>query len=193
MTFARAPRLFTPVDLARMPNNSTLELIDGKIVDKSSSLLSSEVEGMFAARIRDYTSANPVAKVFPGSLGYQCFPSGKDRILKPDVTVVLTDRMRHFNDDDPDFMPIVPDLAVEVVSFQDTFFSITDRVIEYQHAGFPLIWVADPMARTVTVYLHGGRPVIFTADDDLRAESLLLGFRCKVADFFPVSAKLSSL
>lgn len=193
MTLACPPRLSTPVDLARMPDNSTLELVDGKIVDKFSSLLSSEVEGMIAARIRVYTSANPVAEVFPGSLGYQCFSSGKDRILKPDVTVVLTDRMRHFIDDDPDFMPIVPDLAVEVVSFQDTCFAIADRVIEYQHAGFPLIWVADPMTRTITVYPQGGRSAIFTADDILTAESVLPGFRCKVADFFPVSTKLQSL
>ena len=190
MTFACTKGIFTPDDLVRMPDSSTFELVDGEIVDKSSSLLSSEVEGIFASRIREYTSPNPVAEVFPGSLGYQCFPPGKDRIFKPDVTVVRMDRMRCLNDDDPDFMPIVPDLAVEVISFQDTFFAIADRVIEYQNAGFPLVWVANPKARTVTVDPHGRRPVIFTADDDLTADSLLPGFRCKVSDFFPVRAPL---
>jgi Uma2 family endonuclease len=134
---------------------------------------------------------NPIAVVFPITLGYRCF-ANPAKIRKADVSVVALGRLQQLPDQNPDFMPIVPDLAVEVIAPNDIVVQLDERVKEYLDAGFPLVWVADPKARTVTVYPNGGRPVIHTADDELTAEAVLPGFRCKVGEFFPISRELAS-
>ena len=185
MTVAEMTSIITPDELLRMPDNSTMELVDGQILEKQVSVESSKIEGLFYFRFQAFLLSNPVAEVFPASLGYQCFANSPTKVRKPDTTVVLMDRLKELDDPDPGYMPIVLDLAVEVISPNDTVYDVDEKVREYQEAGFPLIWVADPNARTVTVYPRGSRPMIYTVDDELTAEAVLPGFRCKVADFFP--------
>jgi Uma2 family endonuclease len=185
VTIAQSTPILTPDDLLRMPDSGSMELVNGQIVEKQGSAESSEIEGLFFFQFHSFLQGNPVAKVYPQSLGYQCFKTDPNKIRKPDATVILLDRLRKLPDPNPGFMPIVPDLAVEVISPNDMVYDVDEKVREYLDAGFPLVWVADPKARTITVHLRSGRPVIHTADDDLTADPPLPGFRCKVADFFP--------
>jgi Uma2 family endonuclease len=185
MTIAEMSRTYTPEELLRMPENSTMELVDGRIVEKNVSTESSEIEGAFTIRFGLFLMAHPIAKVFPSSLGYQCFDDATTKIRKPETTVVLLDRIKKLADPDPGYMPIVPDLAVEVISPNDMVYEVDEKIKEYLDAGFPLVWVADPKAKTVTVYPRGGRAAIFSGDDELTAEAVLPGFACKVRDFFP--------
>jgi Uma2 family endonuclease len=135
--------------------------VDGRIVDKNSSLQSCEVETLFLFRIQSFLWEHPVANVFPVSLGYQCFKDDPNRIRKPSATVIRLDRMDQFANSDPDYMLIPPDLAIEVIAPNDTIFKIDQRVAEYLSAGFPLVWVADPKALTITVHPLNGRPAIY--------------------------------
>jgi Uma2 family endonuclease len=171
-----------------MPDSSTMELVNGRIVEKNVSLESSKIEGAFFFRFKAFLLEKPVAEAFPASLGYQCFAEEPLRVRKPDATVVKVERIRALPEPNPGFMPIVPDLAVEVISPKDLAYEVEEKIAEYTRAGFPLLWVANPKSRTVTVYRLGQRPVVFTAADELTAEEVLPGFRCKVADFFSAPA-----
>jgi Uma2 family endonuclease len=188
MTVAELPTTaITPEELLRIPGNATMELVDGQIVEKHVDVESSEIESLFTFHFQLYVHTKfRNAKVYPASLGYQCFPDEPLKIRRPDTTVILLDRLAKLADPNPGYMPIVPDLAVEVISPNDVVYDVDGKIQEYLAAGFPLVWVADPKARTVTVYPLNGRPVIYTADDELSAEAVLPGFRCKVGDFFPV-------
>jgi Uma2 family endonuclease len=185
---AEQPRTITPEELLRMPDSSTMELVNGRIVEKNVSLESSKIEGAFFFRFKAFLLEKPVAEAFPASLGYQCFAEEPLRVRKPDATVVKVERIRALPEPNPGFMPIVPDLAVEVISPKDLAYEVEEKIAEYTRAGFPLLWVANPKSRTVTVYRLGQRPVVFTAADELTAEEVLPGFRCKVADFFSAPA-----
>jgi Uma2 family endonuclease len=189
MTVAELPTtVITPEELLCIPGNSTMELVDGQIVEKNVGTESSEIESLFGFQLQLHVHTKfRNAKVYSASLGYQCFPDDPLKIRRPDTTVILLDRLAKLGDPNPGYMPIVPDLAVEVISPNDVVYDVDAKVQEYQRAGFPLIWVADPKARTVTVYPLNGRPVIYTADDELSAEAVLPGFRCKVRDFFPAT------
>lgn len=188
MTVAEMNRTYTPEDLLRMADNGSMELVNGRIVEKRVSRQSSKTEFLFGFYFQTYINAHPgVAEVFPQSLGYQCFDDDPLKIRKPDTTVVRLDRLEKLGDDDSGYMPIVPDLAVEVISPNDIHYDVLDKVQEYLDAGFPLVWLADPKARTITVYPHDGPPVLYSADHDVTADGVLPGFRCKVGDFFPPS------
>lgn len=186
MTVAELARhVVTPEELLQIPDSNTMELVDGRILEKPVSILSSDVEGEVYDRLKDFVKRNPVAKVFPASLGYQCFDDAPGKVRRPDVTIVRVERLAKLPDSDAGYMPLVPDLAVEVISPNDLAYGVSDKVKEYQAAGFPLVWVVDPSFQAITVYLLGNRPSIFIGDDEMTLDGLLPGFRCKVADFFP--------
>ena len=178
----------TPEELLRMPDNSTMELVDGQIVEKNVSMESSDIELEIGSRFRAFLRDHPVAKAFPASLGYQCFQNlrrDRERVRKPDCTVVRNDRLAALPEPDPGYMPIVPDLAVEVMSPGDTDRGITTKLREYRAAGFPLVWVVYPGQRIVTVFPLHGKPYTLSEDDEIRAESALPGFACRVSELFP--------
>jgi len=180
----------TPEEFLRIPDSNSMELVDGQIVEKAVGTLSSETEATFIFPITAFLRQNAgMGRVFASSLGYRCFPDDPDKIRKPDVTVIRAERLAALPDPDPGYMPIVPDLAVEVVSTNDTVYELDEKVEEYLAAGFPLVWVADPEARRVTVHPRGGKPYLLTAEDDIDAPSVLPGFKCKVADLFPLPQK----
>ena len=187
MTTLIAPSKLTPEDLLRLPDNTSLELVDGEAVEKNVSVLSSETEGTFLTALSAFAMKLGNVRAFPATLGYRCFADEPDRIRKPDVTLVRLERLKALADQNPGYMPIVPDLAVEVVSTNDTLTEIDAKVEEYRIAGFPLVWIADPVARVIYVYPTPGKPQMLIAADDIRCEAVLPGFVCKVGELFPSS------
>ena len=186
---AGASRPTTASELDRTARSRTAELIDGDVVEKPTSEASSRAEGWIGARLTAFVMENPVALVYPASMGYrvfqQAFPDDPGRVRKPDVSVVLADRRRQLAAVDPVYLPIVPDLAVEVVSPNEVWSDLVEKVREYQAAGFPLVWIADPGFRTLMVHPTGGDPFMLTGDQTVTAESALPGFSCRVSDLFP--------
>ena len=58
------------------------------------------------------------------------------------------------------------------------------QVADYLAAGTIVVWVADPVVRTVRVYRDLLAPVTLTVADTLTADDLLPGFRLPVRDVF---------
>ena len=188
MTLASPPHRLTAEDLLSLPDNNSMEFVNGEIVEKCVSSLSSRTELRIAFLFSTFVETNRTALIFPQSMGYQCFrmlAEDPDRVRKPDVSVIRAERHRALPQKDPGYMPIPPDLAVEVISKNDLAYEIDDKVDEYRAAGFPVVWVVDPKARTVMVHPNPGKPFVLSDDDTIDAPNALPGFSCKVADLFP--------
>lgn len=79
---------------------------------------------------------------------------------------------------------LVPDLVVEVVSENDNYADLANKVRLYLQDGVKLIWLMDPKHRTVTVY-QPQQPILFLDENDtLRAGDILPGFEIPVASLF---------
>lgn len=104
-----------------------------------------------------------------------------DRMMKPDVAFVSTDRLE--GDEDKTF-PIPPDLAIEVISPTDVHYRIVRKAFDYLEAGTRLVWVLDPVAKTVTVYRSDSDIEILTHEATLTGEDVVQGFTCPVAQLF---------
>jgi Uma2 family endonuclease len=100
----------------------------------------------------------------------------------PDLAFVRKDRLPANLDTDADF---APDLAVEVVSGSDTFGDVDAKVQQYLASGVRLIWLVDPVLRTVTVHATDRRPQLCTEADDLVGDPVLPDFRIPVGQLFP--------
>ena len=77
-----------------------------------------------------------------------------------------------------------PDLAVEVVSPDDTVNEVEEKVGDYLDSGTRLVWVVNPRRKTVTVHRPGAQPVILRVGDALDGAGVVPGFRTDVAAIF---------
>jgi Uma2 family endonuclease len=85
------------------------------------------------------------------------------------------------------YSQIPPLLTVEVLSPDDKASVLARKVADFLNNGVALVWVVDPATRTVVVYRQGSNPVVLFETDEITGEDVLPGFRCRVADFFPVT------
>ena len=193
MTTATFPQQkITPDDLAKMPDEAAYELVDGQLVERHMGAESSEIAVNITIILGNFLRKNRVARLFAADTGYQCFPWDTDKIRRPDVSAVLMNRL-------PDgqapkgYIHVAPDLAVEVISPNDTADLVDEKVDEYLRVGVRLIWVVSPVTRTVRIHrprtASAGRISILTSDETISGEDVLPGFSCPVKDFFEIPAE----
>ena len=99
--------------------------------------------------------------------------------------MVRSERLAGF-DPQTGYIPFAPDLAVEVISPNDTAYAVGEKIEEYLTNGFNLIWVVQPNIKTVTIYRGDGSVAVLHERDEITGEGALASFRCKVAEFFAV-------
>lgn len=79
---------------------------------------------------------------------------------------------------------VVPDLAIEIISNQDNFNAVDQRILDFQEANVKLIWVIRPKGQLVEVWRLHNIPSLFTAHDTLLGEDVLPGFRLPIGVLF---------
>lgn len=106
--------------------------------------------------------------------------ANRDQSRKPDVAFVAGPMPT-----EPEaILALVPTLAVEIISPNNTAEEMEDKVAEYLAAGTQLVWLTFPESRTVIAFWQD-RGAVFRAGDTINAEPVLPGFSCPVADLFP--------
>jgi Uma2 family endonuclease len=178
------PRTYTPDELLRLPDGDRYELVDGQLVEHNVSALSSVVAIKLASRLHAHCELHTPAWILGSDCGYQCFPGHPRKVRKPDVSLVLRERLSTAQLEEEGFLTIPPDLAIEVVSPNDSAYEVEQKVQEYLKAGVKLVWVIYPPTRTVHIHRGDRSSAVVSADDDLTGEDLLPGFACRVSDLF---------
>lgn len=176
------PRLLDPDDLMTMPECDNYELIDGIPVEMEMSTQSEAVAFDLAAMLRAFVNQHRLGRVFGSNVGFSAFPGRPKLFRKPDAMFFagqypiqsLPDRV----------LTIAPDLAVEVVSPENSANEIDEKVELYRSAGVKLIWVIYP--KTVKAYVHrlNGTTSEVGRDGILDGEDVVPGFQCRIAELF---------
>ena len=100
-----------------------------------------------------------------------------DTVRGPDVSFFL-DRQLPIG-----YFEAAPDLAVEIVSPNDSSQELEEKVQGYLESGVKLVLVLHPRTRSAYFYSHVGSVCRLTEDDHFAPE-LLPEFSCKVSEFF---------
>jgi Uma2 family endonuclease len=173
----------TPEQLLEMPGGDRYELIDGKLVERDMGAESSLVAAAIIRLLGDFVRTHDIGKVFATDCGYQIFPDRPKHVRYPDGSFIARGRLP--GDKVPKgHLRIPPDLAVEVVSPNDTADEVETKRVEYLGAGVRLVWIVFPETRTVHVYRLAGPSSTLTVGDELSGEDVLAGFSCRVSDLF---------
>ena len=106
-----------------------------------------------------------------------------DTVLAPDISFVRTERLPTAAAEG--FFPGPPDLAVEVISPGDRRTEIAQKVRRWLGHGTRLVWVVDPVARTVAVHEPSGTVRLLGTEDRLTGGDVVRGFAVRVRELFP--------
>jgi Uma2 family endonuclease len=184
MSIVDVHREITPEELLTLPDADAYELVNGRLVERQMGGMSSWVGGRVHYLLSHYCTTHPLGWVFPSDASYHCFPDKPKQVRLPDVSFMRRGRLP--NDSLPKgHIRLVPDIVVEVVSPNDLFTEVDEKVEDYWRAGAPLVWVINPDLRAVHIYRADGSSTRLHAGDTLNGESVLPGFECEVVDLFP--------
>jgi Uma2 family endonuclease len=177
-------KLMTAEDLEEMaPEEVRYELIRGELQRMApAGGEHGEVTFEIGRLTGNHVAAHGLGRVYSADTGF-LLSRNPDTVLAPDVAFVRADRLPP-QAERRGFMPVVPDLVVEVVSPSDRPGYVEDKVAIYLGAGVPLIWVFDPWQRRVRVHRPGQPMRELTIDDTLDGEDVLPGFRLAIRDVF---------
>ena len=129
-----------------------------------------------------YVRDNKLGRVFADGFGYE-LTQLPHTVRVPDLSFVRTDALPR-SGIGPGLLKLTPDLAVEVLSPSESASALEEKLDDYAFAGTQLMWVVDPVRRTVTV-VAADAPVRWLRDGDTLDGGILLpGFSCTVSEIF---------
>lgn len=168
----------TEADLMRMPDDGwKYELVDGEIRRVSPAggrhgRVCTELLG----RLNSHVKQHKLGYVFDSSTGFRLIGGN---VRAPDVAFVSAGRLAAVSEG---YVPVAPDLAVEVLSPDARPRYVMEKVGEYLQAGVLLIWVIDPRSATAAAYRSLTDVREIGRDGMLDGEELLPGFACALRE-----------
>jgi Uma2 family endonuclease len=106
-----------------------------------------------------------------------------DTVLAPDVAFVRSDRLPP-EEVDEKFVPVAPDLVVEVISPSNRPGEVEEKVRLYLEAGVRMLILIYPRRRTLDVYRSEHDRLTLIEGDDFDGQDVVPGFRISVSDLF---------
>jgi len=176
--------IMTADELLKMPhNNMRYELIKGELFEMSPA---GNIHGKIAARIGAhlllFVEENNLGVVYAAETGF-VIDTHPDTVRAPDASFVTQMRIDALGDTEG-FFPGAPDLAIEVISPNDTYTQVADKALEWLRAGTQMVIVIDPNKKTVVIYQDLDDIVILTEDQTIDGGSLLPGWSLSLQDLF---------
>ena len=184
MTTQTPARLVTADELLQLSADGFHgELIRGVLCESMPpGLEHAEVVTGFGVELRNFTKPRRLGRVAVGDPGIN-IERDPDTVRAPDVAFFSAQRLP-LDLRVPGYADVVPDLAVEVKSPNDSRGQVNDKAEMWLRHGVRLVWAAFPEERIVEAH-HAERGVIvYREGDKLDGMDVLPGFSCAVGPLF---------
>jgi len=139
------------------------------------------IEANIAAELRAYARDHNLGKVRSGEVGV-FVRRNPDTVRAADVLYISHER--YARKTSSVFLDVEPELIVEILSPNDSWTEVTQKLRDYFAIGVRMVWVVDPAARTIYAYRSLTDIREFTASDLLPGDDVLPGFSVPVARLF---------
>ncbi|MDP9311774.1 MAG: Uma2 family endonuclease [Chloroflexota bacterium] len=181
---AIVPQLITSDDLLQMPDDGfRYELVRGELRRMSpASYRHGKIIINITLSLGQHVRDHQLGDVFAAETGFK-LTADPDTVRAPDVSFVRRERVEAVGATEG-YWPGAPDLAVEVISPNDLYTDVEEKVIEFLAAGTGMVLVVNPRKHTVTVYRALADISILTEDDTINGEEVVPGWMLAVRDVF---------
>lgn len=183
MIVAQEKKVWTDEEFMALPKDGhCYELVNGALVDMGNS-------GMEHGNIGAYLCGLIELYVRAKKLGVTCdsstaFVLKSENKRSPDVSFISKDRLTGLKRLPKGYFQGSPDLAVEILSPNNTVEEIHDKIVEYFDNGTRLVWIVHPDEKFVLVY-HSPEPDQFLRlEESLDGEDVIPGFSLPVKELF---------
>jgi Uma2 family endonuclease len=158
------------------------ELVNGELVDMGNSGMEhGGIGSLLGGFLAIYVREHKLGIVCDSSTAFT-LKNGNKR--SPDVSFVAKERLKGLKRPPRGFFQGSPDLAVEILSPNNTVEELHEKIVEYFENDTRLVWVIHPDEKYVLVY-HAIEPDSFLRPQDkLDGEVIVPGFSMAVAELF---------
>jgi Uma2 family endonuclease len=132
-------------------------------------------------RIGQFVRENRLGKMYTAETGF-VLERNPDTVRAPDVAFIAADRVKEAKT--PKYIPIPPDLVVEVNSPNDRAGEVVQKAGWWLSHGVREVWVCDPPTETITLYPSQGTPRVWQSQEILNDSAVLPGFTLELASLF---------
>jgi Uma2 family endonuclease len=178
-------QLLTAEQLLDMPKEDTwrCELVEGVLIKMSpAGFEHGDIAVNVAAMLWQHVKTHKLGKVLAAETGFKV-ATDPDTVLAPDAAFIRQEAFDRVGMT-KSFWPGAPDLAVEVMSPDDTVRKTDEKAKSWLSHGARMVWVVNPRRRTVSVFRAGEETVVLSGGDVLDGLNVVPGFSCRVDEIF---------
>ena len=182
MTVAHKP--VAAEELLLMPEDGVRrELVEGEIRETNpAGYMHGRIAMNVSTPLDRYVREQGIGIVFAAETGFK-ISSNPDTVRAPDVAFVRRERIEEVGAVEG-YWPGAPDLVGEVVSPNDSYTGVEEKVLAWLEAGTRTVVVVEPRTKTVTVRYSRTEIRVFTEGDVLDVSEVVPGWTMPVPDVF---------
>lgn len=182
VTSAESKKVWTETDLMFLPDDGNkYELVDGELVMSNAGMEHGYIAVIISMALGSFVRSQKLGIVCDAQTGFW-MRSGNSRA--PDVSFVAKERLQGLKRPPKKFFQGAPDLAVEILSPNDTVEGIHNKMVEYFENEVRVVWVVNPAEQIVLVY-HSPQPdKLLRVGNNLDGEHIVPGFELAIAELF---------
>ncbi len=172
----------TGVELFAMGDIGPAELVKGEIVKhRPTGHPHGFIELNIGSILRSFVKRHKLGRVLCGEVGIYTQRS-PDTVRGADVAFISQQRLTQAQPQG--YLDIAPELVVEVLSPDDRWPKVREKLAEYFGVGVQLLWVVDPQRQSLHVYRALTDYEMLTIGDTLRGGAVLPDFEVSVEEVF---------
>ena len=178
-------KIWTEVELQSLPEDGYLhEVVNGELVmSPKNDFFHGRICTRLSFALEAFNRAHTLGVILDSSTGFWM----RNRNCRaPDISFISKERLvrEGFKPSTRRFFPGAPDLAVEILSLNNTRAEIDERLRDFFSSGARVAWIINPDAECVEVCHAPDKRRLLGTGADLEGEQLLPGFRYPIADLF---------
>lgn len=177
-------KLMTADELLRLPRGRDRhELVRGELRTMPPGGWDHGCEGFdFAFSLAVHVRQHALGDVVAAETGF-LLTRDPDTVRSPDAAFVRADRVPLLGTN-PGYIEGAPDLAVEVISPNDLYTEVDEKVAAWLEHGTRLVFVVNPRRKTVAVRRADGSVAVVGMADTLEGEDVVPGWTLPIRDLF---------
>lgn len=175
-------KLISGEELLAMGDIGPCELIDGRIMPMSpTGGEHSYLESFISAELTHFVKPTKLGWVLTGEVGIYT-RRNPDRVRGADIAFIS--KVRSPRRPARGFLTVAPELVVEIMSPDDRWQDVRQKIEEYLAIGVLWVWIVEPDNRAVLIFEAGAEMRPLGETDTLQGHGILAGFELPLTDLF---------